>query len=322
MRIPVAAGTFYPFDESSLRNLLKRMIDKAGAAAPATADATASDAASPIRPRDTFGFVSPHAGYIYSGWAAAYGYKSAKNLAECDTVVIIGPNHTGIGAPVSVSFDDWATPMGKMYTDKELAKQIIDGFVVPDETAHKYEHSVEVQLPFIQYFNPNAKIVCIVMMDQSPMAARYLAKRIADAADALKRDIIVIASSDFTHYEPADIASRKDNLLIEKITQLDVEGMYETVMGHSISACGYGTMAALVEYSRLRGCRKGTLLKYSNSGEASGDYSQVVGYASISMFKENKTGGKTVGKQERTKKGEKNGKAKSAKVRKTAKGKK
>ena len=206
MRKAVVAGQFYPYDEDELNEEIERFLENA-------------------KPeiKNSYGFVVPHAGHIYSGQTAAIGFKSAKNLSKVETVILLGPNHSGMGAPIAVSFDEWETPFGTFFTDKDFAERLIDGeSFFKDEWAHKEEHSIEVQLPFLYKINPKAKIVCICLASQTKETAKRLAKKIIDTEKELKRKIIIIASSDFTHYEPAEIAEEKDMLLIENIKELDI----------------------------------------------------------------------------------------------------
>ncbi|MCD6549923.1 MEMO1 family protein [Candidatus Micrarchaeota archaeon] len=269
MRQPAVAGTFYPFDREDLLRMIDRMIDRAT-----------------VRQYPTFGFVSPHAGYIYSGWTAAYGYKSAVNIEDVETVILIGPNHTGMGWPVAVSSDTWVTPLGKLDPDTAFIKEIVDDTIRIDETAHRYEHSIEVQLPFLQRFNPDVRIVPIVMMDQTMPIALHLAERIVNTVGKEHDRYMVIASSDLSHYVPGPVEKEKDTKFLEKITSLDIEGMYQTLRRENVSACGYGPIAVLMKYAKVYGCGKGIVLHHSNSGDVTGDYSSVVGYASVTMPKE------------------------------------
>lgn len=233
------------------------------------------------------GLVSPHAGYMYSGPVAAHGYLLLAEDGIPDTVIIIGPNHTGLGSGVAIMTEgEWETPLGRVPIDTELAMEIVrkSGVVDIDELAHVREHSVEVQIPFLQYiYGSRFKIVPITMLIQTLEVARELGNAIADCiAD---RNVIVIASTDFTHYEPQHVAERKDKLAIDAILKLSAEELYRVVHAEDISMCGYGpTMTLLVAAKRL-GAKSATLLKYATSGDITGDYGAVVGYASIAVWK-------------------------------------
>ncbi|MEM3281696.1 MAG: MEMO1 family protein [Candidatus Micrarchaeaceae archaeon] len=270
LRHPAVAGTFYPNDPASIRKFISNAIEEANL------NVDASNALS---------FVAPHAGYIYSGRIAAYTYKAVRDMLsrrKIDTFVIIGPNHTGYGAPVAISGKDWETPLGVVKNDIELSNKIAEHrFVTIDDDAHEYEHSVEVQLPFLQMVAKEPKCTFICMGDQSLEASRALSSAIMDASNALGRSIAVIASSDFNHYESAKTAEKKDLPAIEYLTKLDYISFNSEISRSGDTACGYGpiTVAAITAIERK--AKKGILLKYGNSGDETKDYSSVVAYASI-----------------------------------------
>ena len=271
MRFPAVAGAFYTASASALRDEVKRYLEEAEKA---------------VKPQKRVAIVCPHAGYVYSGKCAAYSYASASNWKEKGiTAVIIGPNHTGVGTPISVSFDDWKTPLGEMKCDAELAQAICDSdkMAKRDETAHLNEHSSEVQVPFVQMCAPDAKMVGVCMGWQDIGAAETLGRAVAAAVGKLKRNVIVIASSDFTHYEPAERAREKDMPAISMLEKMDEQGFEEIVEERALSICGHGPIAAAMHYAKLAGAKKCELLKYTNSGEASGDYKSVVAYASLAI---------------------------------------
>ncbi|MEM2138084.1 MAG: AmmeMemoRadiSam system protein B [Candidatus Anstonellaceae archaeon] len=273
MRYPAVAGSFYTPSAPALRDEMGRYLREASAAA---------------KPKERLAVICPHAGYMYSGKCAAYSYASASNWKEKDlTAIIIGPNHTGMGTPISVSYEDWKTPLGEMKCDMEMAEAIVKAGKIAkrDEIAHLKEHSSEVQLPFVQTVCPSAKIVCICMGWQDVPSAKDLGKAVHDAVWKTKRNAIVIASSDFTHYESAESAKRKDMPAIERLLALDEEGFEELVEERDLSICGHGPIAAAMHYAKLAGAKKCELLKYTNSGETSGDYGSVVAYASLAISK-------------------------------------
>jgi len=282
-RPPVVAGTFYEGDKRRLIEQIEWCFTHELGPGRLPREPMSSG-------RDLIGLVEPHAGYMYSGPVAAHGYLELGEDGIPETVVIIGPNHTGLGAGVSVyPGGSWLTPLGEVEVDAELARLIVveSGVAEPDETAHRFEHSVEVQVPFLQYVlkDFDFKIVPITMMLQSPGIARDLAKGIVSAADRLRRKIIVIASTDLTHYEPQREAERKDRLAIDAVLRLDIDELYDRVVGYGISMCGPGPTMTLMEYVRIRGGGTPRLLKYATSGDISGDYSAVVGYAAIAFYK-------------------------------------
>ncbi|MCS7098885.1 MAG: AmmeMemoRadiSam system protein B [Sulfolobales archaeon] len=241
--------------------------------------------------RVSLGFVVPHAGYMYSGPAAAHAYYAFSLEKKPTTVVLIGPNHTGVGPSVSVYPDGyWETPLGRVPVDSELTKLIVEKskFARLDTAAHEYEHSLEVQLPFIQYtLKTNFNIVPITILNQTPRVAEDLAKAVLSAIQTLRRDlfdVVVIATSDLTHYEPHEVAYRKDRLVIEKITSLDPEGLFRVVVDKGISMCGPGSAMALIYLAKAVNAGGVRLLKYITSGDVTGEKSWVVGYASIQIL--------------------------------------
>lgn len=232
-----------------------------------------------------FGFVLPHAGYVYSGPVAAHGYYLCSGIRDFELAVILGPNHWGIGSGVATYPGDyWRTPLGNLAIDKEAAKELVDssGIVVYDETAHAREHSIEVHLPFLQFIKGNEiKILPVSMALQDIDTAVEIGNSLGSFLS--KRRAILIASSDFTHYERHEVASRKDSEAIKAISELDVKQHYLTIQRMNISACGYGPIAAVITAVKALGARSGRLLKYATSGDTSGDFTSVVGYASIAF---------------------------------------
>ncbi|AKI97928.1 AmmeMemoRadiSam system protein B [Kosmotoga pacifica] len=223
------------------------------------------------------GLISPHAGYIYSGPVAANGFYEIASFGRPERVVLIGPNHSGFGSPLSVwPSGEWITPLGTLKIDEEFTNSLIVSteHLSADTSAHLYEHSLEVQLPFLQYlFGNDFKIVTITMMDQ-----RYeTAKLLADNLKELIKDggTLVVASSDLNHYEDHETTMRKDTLLIERIEERDTHGLFEEAMNKKISACGLGPIATvLMLFENVR------ILKHATSGDVSGDFLHTVGYLS------------------------------------------
>ena len=263
MRHPAAADSFYPADPDALRRELEQAfqgVNTSGEVIPA------------------HGVVVPHAGYPFSGSVAAEVYS---RLPRRDTYVLIGPNHTGIGLPISLSRDSWMTPLGVVECDLEFADALSGSIIEVDESAHLYEHSLEVQIPFLQYRFTGFRIISICMGLQDEETAVDVGKAVGEAAHDLGRDCTVIASSDFTHYEAFEDAKRKDIRLIESILQMDIPNIYDLVYRLNITACGFGPIAATITASRILGASSGKLLRYATSGETTGDYSQVVGYGAL-----------------------------------------
>ena len=280
-RMPAVAGMFYEADPEALRAQIEWTFKHP--LGPGRVPSPSSE-----RRKESLGFVSPHAGYMYSGPIAAHVYNRIALEGPAQTYVIIGPNHTGLGTLVSVMVEGvWVTPLGEVEIDSELAKKIVEvsEYADIDDKAHRYEHSVEVQIPFLQYlFGSSFKIVPIVVWEQTVEVARDLGLAIAKAVQELGRDVVVIASSDFTHYEPDEIAKKKDNMAIQAILELDPEKLYQVVTTYDISMCGPGPVMAMLYYARELGAQNAEQLKYATSGDVAGDRSSVVGYAAIRVY--------------------------------------
>ncbi len=236
--------------------------------------------------RNIVGMICPHAGYVYSGPVAASAYFELALDGKPDTVVLLGPNHTGYGSALSLMSEGvWQTPLGNIEIDSKMANEILKetNIVDVDELAHRYEHSLEVQLPFLQFLYGNTfKIVPICFLMQDYNSAVEVGRALEEVLDATNS--IVIASSDMTHYEPAKTAAAKDAAALKAITDLDAKKFYETVEKQNITACGYAPITALVTYANGV-CAKAQLLNYHNSGDITGDHSSVVGYAAVSFRK-------------------------------------
>ncbi|MEM0154793.1 MAG: AmmeMemoRadiSam system protein B [Methanothrix sp.] len=270
MRESVFSGSFYPKQKAELGNFIKSALD---GATPGNGK--------PIS------IIVPHAGYIYSGRTAAYAYKCVYDFRkDYDSVIILGPNHTGLGAQIGVSEETWKTPLGTIHSDTELAKEICDACDIAeiDEQSHAEEHSVEVQLPFIQYIFGSIPMVAVCMGVQDFKASECMYNAISKASRKLGRKPLIVASSDFNHYESAHEAESKDLPLIKMLEKLDAKGFNDGVVTSGDSACGYGPSTVATLYAKAKGAKKGVLLKYSNSGMQTGDLSSVVAYASIAFF--------------------------------------
>lgn len=261
MRLPAVAGQFYPGSGAELEHQLDGMLH-------------------PEKELPFLGAVVPHAGYIYSGQVAAEVYS---RLPKAETYVIIGPNHHGLGSPVALSRDSWRTPLGVVEPDLELADMLVGSIIDHDETAHLHEHSIEVQIPFLQKRFQGFKILPICMGLQDEQTALEVGQELSLAVQKLNRNCIVIASSDFTHYEPQETARKVDAKLLEAILNMDVPELYDRVYRYNATACGYGPIAVTITAAAALGAKTGKLLAYATSGDVSGDYSQVVGYAAIAF---------------------------------------
>ncbi len=266
--MPAAAGSFYPADKEAIEEIVADCIEQAKPH---------------IKKKACYAGVSPHAGLIYSGVPAACTFLSIKEIKDAETVVIVGPNHTGLGGLISLSTQDWELPIGTFKNDVEFGREIVENsnFVKPGEDAHRAEHSIEVQLPFLHAVNPNAKIVPICMREQSLEGARDVAEGILAAEQKLGREAVVIASSDFSHYISSEEARGEHDEALGHIEKLDVSGFQNDVRANQWSICGYGPISAAVLYSQKKGSKKALELMYIDSGKTTGDNAHVVGYASI-----------------------------------------
>lgn len=273
IRQPCVAGLFYSKQKAELSRTISDMFD-----------ATDID---PALEKPVISVVAPHAGYAYSGRIAARAYRALASMhatRQIDTFVVVGPNHTGNGAALSVSMNDWNTPLGRVANDCEFSSVLAStSGLAADELAHRGEHSVEVQLPFLQLAIKDPKCSFICMGDQSATAAKLVSSAITKAGDETGRTVAVIASSDFNHYEPASVALEKDTPVIERILKMDIEGFYTSLSAARDTACGFGPIAVAADFAKAHGAVSGMLLKYGNSGDSTGDYSSVVAYASIAF---------------------------------------
>jgi AmmeMemoRadiSam system protein B len=222
---------------------------------------------------------------MYSGPVAASGFFELAQDGLPKTIVILSPNHTGYGSNISLMRDStWQTPLGTIQTDTKLSDNLLSktNLIDMDETAHQFEHSIEVQLPFLQYLYGNKfKIVPICFLNQNYQSAVEIGHLLAETL--VTHNALVIASSDLTHYEPAKQAEKKDRTALNTITSLNAYNFYQTIKTQNITACGYAPITALIIYAQNLNA-KANLLNYRTSGDISGDHSSVVGYASV-LFK-------------------------------------
>jgi AmmeMemoRadiSam system protein B len=262
-RKPAVAGQFYPSSPSRLSDQVREYINK---------DAVKEKA---------IGVVSPHAGLMYSGAAAGAVFSK---ITFPRTFVLIGPNHTGFGSSVSIMLSgQWEIPTGELAINEDLAGKIAErsDVIEADTMAHSMEHSLEVQLPFILYYSNDVKIVPIVMMSDSLETCRLTGEAIADAIKELKDSVTIVASSDMSHYVTDATARNKDKKAIDRVLALDPEGLYNTVRDEGISMCGFMPVTSMLFAALKLGAKKAELVKYMTSGEVSGDYDYVVGYAGM-----------------------------------------
>jgi len=263
IRNPVVAGQFYPESASQLKAMIAGLVCEK------------------VVREEVIGLVSPHAGYIYSGPVSGAVISRIKFK---DTFIIIGPNHTGVGKPLSIMTQGtWKTPLGEVEIDSELGKQILASSILmeEDQRAHQYEHSIEVQLPFLQYFKRDIKLVPIVLGYSTGTTYKEIGGEIAKAIKDLNKEVVIIASSDMTHYEPQASAQKKDNQAIEAILDLNEDELLRRVEELNISMCGYGPVVSLISAAKELGAKRAELVRYQTSGDITGDFTSVVGYAGI-----------------------------------------
>jgi len=274
VRIPAVAGRFYPGRaEELLREV--REFTSTGKIPVETGRIAA------------IGCVAPHAGYIYSGSVAGAVYSRVKIPERC---VILCPNHTGKGRPLAIMANTtWQTPLGEVAADADMGARLLRRFpaLQEDSAAHRAEHAIEVQLPFLQALRPELKIVPIAVGTSDFDVLRGLGEALADViADRYEEEdqherVLIIASSDMNHYESDAITRVKDHKAIERVLAMDARGLWEVVMNEDISMCGFGPTVVMLTAAKLLGATSATLVKYSTSGDVSGDYEAVVGYAGM-----------------------------------------
>jgi AmmeMemoRadiSam system protein B len=294
IRPPIVAGMFYAGDKLGLQREIERaFLHELGPGKIPAEKGTA---------RSLKAVVCPHAGYMYSGHIAAHAFSAIYEDGEPDVFVILGPNHSGRGATAAVwSAGGWRTPLGVVPVDENVASAILNQstHVQSDETAHIREHSIEVQLPFLQFLYPTTKIVPICVNtdpiyfksfigDQKRIknavdVSTEIGRAISSALDETGVDGLVIASSDFTHRESATSAQSKDHEAIEHALALNPTGLAQTVNTRSASICGYAPIIASISFAKERGVTEGKLLKYATSGDVTGSHAEVVAYGAIAF---------------------------------------
>jgi len=280
LRRAVVAGSFYEGKPEALRAQVEAcFLHRFG---PGTLP-TINNAG----PRQILGLVCPHAGYVYSGPVAANAYFSLAQDGKPGTVVILGPNHTGYGNPLSAMREGaWQTPLGDVPIDSEVADDLAEeiGIVDFDEVAHRHEHSIEVQLPFLQYVYGNTfKFVPICFLMQDLETATEVGRGLAEVL--ANRNAVVIASSDLCHYESQARVDKKDQDALKVVEALDEKKFYEVLDAENVSACGYAPIAALMIYAKALGAKRAQVLSHKTSGDITGDKSSVVGYAAVAIRK-------------------------------------
>jgi AmmeMemoRadiSam system protein B len=264
-REPIVAGQFYPADPGDLRKLI------------------VSYAAEPENVLEAKAVVVPHAGYVYSGTVAGKVFSSVRLPGR---VILLGPNHTGRGAALALApGGSWRTPLGAVSIDAEINRDLLAECpgLQEDPSAHLGEHSLEVQIPFLQVLQPDFRFSAICVRTADFAALETLGRAMARVIKASKESVLLVASSDMTHYEPAEEAARQDRFAIDRMLKVDPQGLYRVVIERDISMCGFAPTVAVLAACRDLGASSGQLIRYTNSGEAGGDYRSVVAYAGIAI---------------------------------------
>jgi MEMO1 family protein len=263
VRHPAVAGRFYPRNRDTLLEDVQSFLAPQAAVAPA------------------LGGVAPHAGYIYSGAVAGAVFA---NLDMPQRIIVLCPNHTGKGRPLAImSSGAWETPLGLVPIDAPLAESLKKRFplLTEDENAHRREHGIEVELPFLQVRRPDFTFVPIALGTGQFDVLENLGEAVAEAVQAQAERILIIASSDMNHYENDAVTRIKDHKAIERMLALDALGLFEVVMREEISMCGFGPAVVMLTATKHLGATSAELIKYATSGDVSGDRDMVVGYAGV-----------------------------------------
>jgi len=261
-RSPAVAGRFYPARKEELLSELSSYLK-------------------PAQQKQALGIISPHAGYMFSGRIAG---ETFAQVEVPELVVLLGPNHYGVGTPLALwEGEGWTTPLGTIRIDASGCQRIRElcPLVSSDSAAHRQEHSLEVQVPFIQALNPDAQLLPIAVGVVTLSQLRELGRAIATLIEEHQQQVLIVASSDMTHFETAESASRKDHLALDHVLKLDPEGLFRTVRDQQISMCGVLPVVTMLYALHDLGATHATLVDYSNSGEITGDYQDVVGYAGV-----------------------------------------
>lgn len=266
IRQPAVAGQFYPGTEQALRHELQQLVPHVE------------------QKRSVIGVISPHAGYLYSGRTAG---QLLAGIEIPRTVIVLGPNHRGRGALAALSPEDgWQTPLGFVPIEKRLADLIRQQLpaVQEDSAAHAQEHSLEVQIPFLQYLRSDLAIVPLCLSFGDYAGCEMLGKGLAAAIRAFGESVLILASSDMTHYESAEAAKKKDTLALERTLALDPQGLVEVCRANRITMCGVIPSAVMLVAAKQLGATQAELVAYTTSGEVTGDMREVVAYAAVKVW--------------------------------------
>jgi AmmeMemoRadiSam system protein B len=267
VREPAVNGMFYPDEPAKLRKDIEYYLRNAV-----------------IRDfeENIIGVISPHAGYVYSGQVAAYGFRMIAKK-QYDTVILIGPSHRVYFEGVALwDRGSFKTPLGRVGIDEEIAQEImnIGGVIKPDMDTHREEHSLEVQLPFLQSVLDGFQIIPLIMGVQTSNVCRKLVESLSQVLQASKKKFLIVGSTDLSHYYPYAEAKKLDDVIVGHLDTFNIPGMTKDIEANKTEACGTGPIVATMMLSEKLGADHGTVLKYANSGDVSGDKSGVVGYVS------------------------------------------
>jgi AmmeMemoRadiSam system protein B len=268
VRKPAVAGYFYPSDPDKIKKQIEALISEARLSGSYN---------------NIFGIISPHAGYMYSGRTAAYGFKLLKD-SSFKTVVIISPSHREYFPGVSVyNGDSYETPLGIVDLNLEMADKLTSNsrIIFRGIEGHREEHAVEVQIPFLQIALKDFTIVPVVMGDQGDMFVYELAEKLAETVD---NETLIVSSSDLSHYYSSEAADRLDSVVEKHILEFDYEGLQEDLKSRNCEACGGGTIVSMMKAASLLNKKKASVLNRSDSGDTTGDHREVVGYMSAVVY--------------------------------------
>lgn len=273
MRQPAVAGAFYPGEENELKNMILEMLSYSG---------------SEQFDGHITGIISPHAGYVYSGRIAAKAYKQIQSK-QYDNVIVIAPSHFEYFDGCSIFLGVYQTPLGAVDTNIEMAEAVVSRsqIIVSSSKGHIQEHSLEVQIPFLQICLKGFKLIPVVMGTQDYQTAEELSKAIYETLSGSRFErqrTLIVGSSDLSHYYPAKRAKDMDNIVINDIEEFDEKMLFEDIRSKRCEACGYGPMIATMMISKKLGAKKSKVLSYGTSGETSQDYGSVVGYVSSIFY--------------------------------------
>lgn len=275
IRLPAVAGSFYPGDHDALAAAASKLLGD-------EIDRRCAALASP------FGLIVPHAGYSYSGPTAAAGFRAVAAQGRPSVIVLLGASHSGLGGPVTLSNQKaWQTPLGDVPVAADIVERLRSGGMPVDESAFGREHSIEVQLPFLQILWGSAVPVVPICVQTTALevlcaAGEAIARALDDRPSAL-----IVASSDFTHYEPDETARRIDQAALDPILALEAPRFFRLCVEQHLSICGAGAIVVLMSAARCLGLEETNLVDYSTSGDTTGDRSAVVGYAAVSFVRRN-----------------------------------